>query len=230
LTFDCLMAKRDVLIDSLTQFTADFLKFAAAETRYFEHLGGVAPSEDDIMIREENQRLKQQLEVLQNQVSKLTDRVTRLESKLGDAPSGGGDSKKATPSKNDAEDDVDLFGSDNEEEDEEAAKLKEERLAAYAAKKSAKPGVIAKSNVILDVKPWDDETDMKELEKAVRSIVMDGLLWGTSKLVPVGYGIMKLQIATVVHDDKVSIDELVDKLQEFEDFVQSVDIAAFNKI
>lgn len=71
---------------------------------------------------------------------------------------------------------------------------------------------------------------MKELEKAVRSIVMDGLLWGTSKLVPVGYGIMKLQIATVVHDDEVSIDELVDKLQEFEDFVQSVDIAAFNKI
>jgi len=224
------MAKRDVLIDSLTQFTADFLKFAAAETRYFEHLGGVAPSEDDIMIREENQRLKQQLEQLQSQVSKLTERVTRLESKLEDSPSSGGDAKKAAPSKNDADDDVDLFGSDDEEDDAEAAKIKEERLAAYAAKKSVKPGVIAKSNVILDVKPWDDETDMKALERAVRSVIMDGLLWGSSKLVPVGYGINKLQIATVVEDDKVSIDELVEKLQEFEDFVQSVDIAAFNKI
>jgi translation elongation factor EF-1beta len=54
------------------------------------------------------------------------------------------------------------------------------------------------------VKPWDDETDMAELEKCVRSIEMDGLLWGASKLVPVGYGIKKLQIATVIEDDKVS--------------------------
>jgi len=129
----------------------------------------------------------------------------------------------------DDDDDVDLFGSD-EEEDAEAAKIKEQRLAEYAAKKSKKPTIIAKSNVILDVKPWDDETDMKELEKCVRSITMDGLLWGISKLVPLAYGIKKLTITTVVEDDKVSIDELVEKIQEHEDFIQSVDIAAFNKI
>lgn len=34
----------------------------------------------------------------------------------------------------------------------------------------------------------------------------------------------------VVEDDKVSVDLLVETIQEFEDFVQSVDIAAFNKI
>jgi len=28
------------------------------------------------------------------------------------------------------------------------------------------------------VKPWDDETDMKKLEEAVRSVSMEGLLWG----------------------------------------------------
>jgi elongation factor 1-beta len=61
---------------------------------------------------------------------------------------------------------------------------------------------------------------MKELERAVRSIVMDGLLWGASKLVPVGYGINKLQIASVVEDEKVSIDELTEKIQDFEDFVR----------
>lgn len=44
------------------------------------------------------------------------------------------------------------------------------------------PTLIAKSNIILDVKPWDDETDMKELEKAVRQVVTDGLLWGACKL------------------------------------------------
>lgn len=35
-----------------------------------------------------------------------------------------------------------------------------------------------KSSVLLDVKPWDDETDMKKLEEAVRSIEMEGLFWG----------------------------------------------------
>ena len=50
----------------------------------------------------------------------------------------------------------------------------------------------------LDVKPWDDETDMKALEDSVRSIEQDGLIWGASKLVPIGYGIRKLQITLVV--------------------------------
>ncbi|XP_060521286.1 elongation factor 1-beta' [Cylas formicarius] len=127
------------------------------------------------------------------------------------------------------DDDVDLFASD-EEEDEEANKIREERLKAYAEKKAKKPELIAKSSIVLDVKPWDDETDMKELEKSVRTIEMDGLIWGASKLVPVGYGINKLQIMCVVEDAKVSIDELTEKIEEFEDFVQSVDIAAFNKI
>lgn len=43
------------------------------------------------------------------------------------------------------------------------------------------PVLIAKSNIILDVKPWDDETDMKEMENAVRKIETDGLLWGACK-------------------------------------------------
>ena len=42
----------------------------------------------------------------------------------------------------------------------------------------AEPALIAKSNIILDVKPWDDETDMKEMERLVRTVEMDGLLWG----------------------------------------------------
>lgn len=52
----------------------------------------------------------------------------------------------------------------------------------------------------------------------------------TAKFVPVCHGIKKLQIMCVVEDDKVSVDLLTDTIQEFEDFVQSVDIAAFNKI
>lgn len=39
---------------------------------------------------------------------------------------------------------------------------------------------------------------MAALEKEVRSIEMPGLVWGASKLVPIGYGIKKLQITIVV--------------------------------
>jgi len=47
---------------------------------------------------------------------------------------------------------------------------------------------VAKSVVTLQVKPWDDETDMAAMEKEVRAIEKDGLVWGASKLVTVGYG------------------------------------------
>lgn len=129
----------------------------------------------------------------------------------------------------DDEDDFDLFGSD-EEDDAEKERIKEERIAAYTSKKSKKPVLIAKSNIILDVKPWDDETDMAEIEKAVRTVSCDGLLWGASKLVPVGYGIKKLQISAVVEDEKCGSEFLEEEITAFEDLVQSVDIAAFNKI
>ncbi|XP_064106138.1 elongation factor 1-beta'-like [Macrobrachium nipponense] len=137
---------------------------------------------------------------------------------------------KASNEEADDEDEIDLFGSDDEEEDKEAARIREERLQAYAEKKSKKPGPIAKSSVMLDVKPWDDETDMKAMEDVVRSIKMDGLQWGASKLAPLAFGINKLSILCTVEDEKVSIDDLTEKICTFEDLVQSVDIAAFNKI
>lgn len=81
-----------------------------------------------------------------------------------------------------------------------AEKLKQERIAAYADKKSKsiflqitelashnhiwftlEPTLIAKSNIILDVKPWGDDTDMKEMERCVRGIEADGLIWAACK-------------------------------------------------
>ena len=144
----------------------------------------------------------------------------------GDYTSGAAASAAA----DDDDDDVDLFGSDDEEDDEEKKRITEERLAAYALKKSAKPGPIAKTSVLLDVKPWDDETDMGAMCKLVKAIEMEGLTWGADKLVPIGYGIKKLQVMCTVVDSLVSIDELSEKIEGFEDFVQSVDVAAMNKI
>ena len=70
---------------------------------------------------------------------------------------------------------------------------------------------------------------MKELEKSVRGIEKDGLVWGASKLVPVGFGIKKLQINLIIEDDKIGLAELEEEIQEFEDYVQSTDIVgSFN--
>lgn len=44
---------------------------------------------------------------------------------------------------------------------------------------SLEPALVAKSSILLDVKPWDDETDMAKLEECVRSIQADGLVWGS---------------------------------------------------
>merc|ERR1712012_846033 len=173
----------------------------------------------------ENKQLKKVTDDLKALVLSLTARVETLE--------GGKPKAAPTPAAaaaDDDDDDVDLFGSDEEEDDEEKKRITEERLKAYNEKKAKKPKVIAKTSVLFDVKPWDDETDMDAMKKACVSIEMDGLLWGASKLVPVGYGIQKLQIMCTVEDEKVSIEELSEKMAEFEDFVQSVDVAAMNKI
>jgi elongation factor 1-beta len=52
------------------------------------------------------------------------------------------------------DDDMDLFGSDEEEENPEVAKQREANLEAYKKKKENKPKGIAKSLVSLEVKPW----------------------------------------------------------------------------
>ncbi|CAB3369951.1 Hypothetical predicted protein [Cloeon dipterum] len=191
-----------------------------------------------VSLEKENEGLRKLVEKMQKSQDALEKRLNELEKKSSSvvsapktsaAPAKPAAPQKAAPAPKDDDDDVDLFGS-SDEEDESAKQVREQRLAEYAAKKSKKPALIAKSNVILDVKPWDDETDMLELEKAVRSIEMDGLLWGASKKVPLAYGIHKLQISAVIEDEKVSVDLLTEQIEANEDYVQSVDIAAFNKI
>ncbi|KAF7168439.1 hypothetical protein CNMCM5623_001492 [Aspergillus felis] len=128
------------------------------------------------------------------------------------------------------DDDMDLFGSDEEEEDPEVVAAREARLAEYKKKKEGKVKPAAKSIVTLEVKPWDDETNLDELLENVKAIEMDGLVWGAYKWVPVGFGIKKLQINLVVEDEKVSLDELQQQIEEDEDHVQSTDVAAMQKL
>jgi len=140
-----------------------------------------------------------------------------------------------------AEDDGgDLWGDDDD--DEAADEENEKRLAAIAEAHRQKKiaagklkAVINMSKVVLDVKPWDDETDMKELEVLVRGIKHatnpKAIEWQAGQLEDIGYGIKKLRIMVQVVDDDVSVDDdLVEVICGFEDHVQSCDIFAFNKV
>ena len=124
----------------------------------------------------------------------------------------------------------DLFGDDNEE-DAEAAKAAAAAVKAATAGKKKKE-VIAMSLVMLEVKPLDDTTSLDDLAKKIFSeITQEGLFWKTEyKKEPVAFGIFKLIIGFSCEDEKVSVDDIVEKIEALEEYVQSVEIASFNKI
>ena len=137
----------------------------------------------------------------------------------------------------DDDEDVDLFGDDDDEDEDDEAN--EKRLAAVAeAHKQKKIAagkfkkVVGKSQVMLDIKPWSDETDLAAMEKAVRAHVPEGLAWQGSQKEEIGYGVFKLRILCIIFDDLVTVDEdIIDPLVEkCEEYIQSVDIYAFNKV
>lgn len=125
------------------------------------------------------------------------------------------------------DDDLDLFGDDDD--DGAAAKA-----AAEAAKKSKKPKKVVKamSLVMLEVKPLDDTIDLDAVAKKLfNDITQDGLFWKLEyKKEPVAFGIFKLIVGFSLEDDKVSVDDIVERIEALEDMVQSVEISAFNKI
>ena len=116
----------------------------------------------------------------------------------------------------------DLFGGD----DEPAAKPKIEI-------KKKKKVVIAMSLVMLEVKPLDSDTNLDDLAKKIFSEITqeEGLFWKTEyKKEPVAFGIFKLIIGFSCEDEKVSVDDIVERIEGLEELVQSVEITAFNKI
>jgi glutathione S-transferase/translation elongation factor EF-1beta len=119
------------------------------------------------------------------------------------------------------DDDLDLFGDDDEDV-----------KPVVVIQKKKKKVVIAMSLVMLEVKPLDDTTNLDDLAKYIfANLTQDGLFWKTEyKKEPVAFGIFKLIIGFSLEDDKVSVDNVVERIEELEDRVQSVEIAAFNKI
>ena len=172
----------------------------------------------------------------------------------GGAVGGGAKPAAAKPAAK-AEDFDDLFGDEPAEkkaedlydqceegdaEEQAAAKARRERMAAAAklkeaadakaGKKKAEKGV-EKSLVVLEVKPWEADTNLEALWKMITAQEQEGLSWGqTFKLEPVAYGIMKLVMTCTIVDSLVLMDDITDKIEGLEDFVQSVQVASMNKL
>jgi elongation factor 1-beta len=142
--------------------------------------------------------------------------------------------KKASPKKETKKEEKDecddLFGDDGDD----AAALEEMKKKKEADKKAAtknKAAPVQKSIIILDVKVWEPEQDLDALAAKILKIEKEGLMWKTEyKLADVAFGVKKLVIGLVVEDEKVSVDDIIDELESWEDDVQSVDIVSFNKI
>eukprot|EP00670_Eutreptiella_braarudii_P025502 CAMPEP_0174384540 /NCGR_PEP_ID=MMETSP0811_2-20130205/125987_1 /TAXON_ID=73025 ORGANISM="Eutreptiella gymnastica-like, Strain CCMP1594" /NCGR_SAMPLE_ID=MMETSP0811_2 /ASSEMBLY_ACC=CAM_ASM_000667 /LENGTH=151 /DNA_ID=CAMNT_0015538531 /DNA_START=14 /DNA_END=469 /DNA_ORIENTATION=+ len=104
----------------------------------------------------------------------------------------------------------------------------EERAALPTLQKDGKPE--ARSIVILDINPWDAATDLGAMERAIRNTEINGLHWGASNLIPVADGISKLQIHLTIQDSLVSADNIEEAVTGQEEYVQSMDIVAWNKV
>jgi elongation factor 1-beta len=165
---------------------------------------------------------------------------------IGGAASGGAAPKAAAPkakaAAKDEDEDVDLFGDDG---DDAAAKVAAAKPAppAAAAKKKERP--VAKTICVYECKPSLAETKPEVMEKAVRSIKMDGLQWGETfkveEIAGAGWSVKKLLVQFVCEDEKVSLFDLEDMLMELDNgdkdedgeavsLFQSVDQMSMNKL
>jgi len=158
------------------------------------------------------------------------------------APVAAAPAAAATPA---ADDELDLFGEDVDEdgenaEEQAATKARKARMEAalkLKTDKDAKEGkkqkekAVEKSLVVLEVKPWEADTDLEALWKEIIKYEQEGLAWGASfKLEPVAYGIKKLVLTCSIVDSLVVLDDVTENIEKLEDFVQSVEIASMNKI
>eukprot|EP00939_MAST-03C_sp_MAST-3C-sp1_P004491 g4491.t1 len=158
-----------------------------------------------------------------------------------------GGAPKATK-EDDESDDDDLFGDDDDEEEED-----EEELAKLAAKKKDKKlAPVLRSQICFDIKPMDTEVDLEEMADEIKELVIGEIdeyavrvkefndfrvtadkicVWGVGhQVVPIAFGIEKLQISCVVIDEMMGVDDVKDVLEaKFGDKIQSVDVLAFNK-
>jgi translation elongation factor EF-1beta len=169
--------------------------------------------------------------------------------------------KKEAPKKAAADDFDDMFGDEPEEEvaaapkvkeamyDEEdgdneeekaanrarrarmeaARKLKEDKDAKDGKKQKEKPA--ERSLVVLEVKPWEADTDLKMVWEKIKEYKQEGLSWGENfKLEPIAYGVKKLVMTCAIVDALVLMDDITENIEGLDEWVQSCQVVSMNKL
>jgi elongation factor 1-beta len=124
-----------------------------------------------------------------------------------------------------AEEDIDIFAEETEEEKELNKKNAEKKQAQKEA--SAKH---TKSQVVVDIKPWEAETDLDKLAEILRSKQVEGLVWGAMEKRPLAFGVNKLVVVMTIDDHLVSADDIEELIMGEEDYVQSYEVTTWNKL
>ena len=149
-------------------------------------------------------------------------------------PQGWGESDEEDEEEDgEEEEEEDLFGDDDDDEDDEAAAAMEAKIRAEAEKKKAEKEAnkkVEKSLMVINVKPYDEETDLKALFKKIQETEVKGCKWSeTCNILPLAYGISYIQLSCVIEDDVCCEDDVIEAITQFEDEVQSTEVASFNK-
>ena len=127
------------------------------------------------------------------------------------------------------DDDEDLFGDDDDEDDEAAAEM-EAKIRAEAEKKKAANKKVEKSLMVIHVKPMDDSTDLQALFKKIQATPVKGCKWSeTCNIEPLAFGISYIQLSCVIEDDVCCEDDVIEAIEQFDEEVQSTEVASFNK-
>jgi elongation factor 1-beta len=148
------------------------------------------------------------------------------------SPKAAASPKKAAAPAVEVAEDLDLFGDDDEEEAEALKKLNEKMEAEKKANKAGK-GKGERSLIVLEVKPFDAETDLQAVAKGIKTIEHEGIQnWGKEhKLMPIAFGVCKLAISAVVYDELMDIDGLCELINaKYENDIQSIDCQAMSKV
>jgi translation elongation factor EF-1beta len=85
-----------------------------------------------------------------------------------------------------------------------AAKLKEEKDEKDGKKKKDKAE--EKSLIVLDVKPWEADTDLAAVWKLIVAHEINGLTWGAKyELQPVAFGVKKIVMTCSIVSNALSL-------------------------
>jgi len=200
---------------------------------------GFSPSQDDVtLFAAFTTPPKANMKDLYRWYSHIASFTLAERAKWSGTAAAAAPAKKAAPKKAKKKemDEDDLFDSDSDDDGEDAMDV----MAAAAAKakkdaadRLAKKEANSRTLVVLEVKPFDSETDLKKLALDIKALSHDGIQnWGQEhKIEPIAFGICKLIISVVIFDSKISMDDLTDLLEDsFGDDIQSIDVATMSKV